>query len=117
MRECYLRSIIHASNGDAVAMCHSYKPLKIMNNTENKKDLIIDISQIVPGDYYIDLVLIDFGELGAETRMDAVQYVFNFRIMETPDFNLNKSWYRAGWGYINNGYIVEKTDEARGSHS
>jgi lipopolysaccharide transport system ATP-binding protein len=99
-KKCYLRAIIHSANGDAVAMCHSNEPIVVNRNADSVHEFEMDISQIVPGDYYLDLVLIDFGDLGAEIRLDSLQYVFRFRINETPNFNLFKNWYSAGWGYF-----------------
>lgn len=106
-RSCYLRAIIHASSGDPVAMCHSDKPLNLSVGNQNIKKFLLDISQIVPGDYYLDLVLIDYGQYGAEKRMDALQHVYRFRIVQTDGFNLDKDWYKEGWGYINNGALIE----------
>ena len=104
---CYLRVIIHAKNGDAVAMCHSLQPLIIGTGEVEISGLRLNISQIVPGEYYLDLVLIDAGELGAETRLEMVQSVYHFCIVDAPGFNMNKSWNTEGWGYINNGFIVQ----------
>lgn len=107
-KRCYLRVVIHANNGDPVAMSHTENPL-FLDTGSNEKNLLLDIAQIVPGDYYLDMILIDYGKYGAEMRMDALQAVYRFRIVECEGFNLNKNWYKAGWGYINNGVIFEES--------
>ncbi len=107
VHNCYLRAIIHSINGDAVSMCNTDKPIAIRPNAVTSKRLEIDISQIVPGDYYLDVSIFELGGLGAQERVDVIQNLYRFRIIETPGFNLDKPWYRAGWGYINNGSISE----------
>ena len=104
---CYLRTVIHASNGEAISMCNTKKPIVFFPGTDTVRQFELDISQIVPGNYYLDMSIFELGALGAEKRMDNLQNLYRFRIVESPEFNLNKTWYRAGWGYINNGYITE----------
>ncbi len=105
--ECYIRAIIHSMNGDAISMCNTERAISIQPNGETAKRFRIDISQLVPGDYYLDISIFEVGALGAQERFDVIQNLYRFRIIETPGFNLDKPWYPAGWGYINNGVISE----------
>lgn len=106
--EYYARVVVHAANGSAVSMCGTQNAMEIEPGTDIIKNFSVDISTFVPGKYYLDLVLFEMGDLGVENRLDCAQYVYNFYVVEKPGFNYNRPWYTPGWGYINNGYIMEE---------
>ena len=58
----------------------------------------------------MDIVLFEMGDLGVEKRLDCIQYVYNFNIVEKQGFNYDRPWYTPGWGYVNNGYVTEEPD-------
>jgi len=113
-RDVFMRIVIHAANGDAVSMCGSKNAMQLDPGNGQVKNFRVDISTFVPGRYYLDLILFEMGDLGVEQRLDCVQYVYNFFIVEKPGFNYDRPWYTPGWGHVNNGYVLEEEDPSRG---
>lgn len=109
-KNCFLRVVIHATNGEAVSMCGTKKDFDIRPGTSQRK-FSIDISYFVPGKYYLDIILFEMGDLGVEKRLDCAQFVYNFFIVEIPGFNYDRPWYTPGWGHVNNGYVQEELSE------
>ncbi len=106
----FIRVIIHAANGAPVSMCGSEHALQIEPGSNIRKNYSVDISSFVPGKYYMDIVLFEMGDLGVEKRLDCIQYVYNFNIIEKQGFNYDRPWYTPGWGHVNNGYVTEEPD-------
>ena len=89
-----------------------------MSSSENKicidsdeilvKKIIFDISDIVPGEYSLNICLYEIGMYGANKNIDIVENVLNFNIKSNINYNHGMGWNNNWWGYYNSGDLIVK---------
>lgn len=76
---------------------------RVINCQENEKfDIVIeaDISQIVPGKYYLTPSLYEVNNLGTTYFYEHINNAVAFEIQNVPGFNDNMPWEARWWGHI-----------------
>jgi lipopolysaccharide transport system ATP-binding protein len=59
-----------------------------------------DISQLVPGQYFLTTVLYESNQYGGFTFLDQVGRAINFRVNTVMGFNDNMYWNQHNWGHV-----------------
>lgn len=101
----YVRTILHSISGYSVTMCATESGINIKANSQYSTKLCMDISNCVPGRYYIDFVLFEMGDLGANVKLDAIANLYVFDIDPSELLYHGLDWNPEWWGYTCNGYL------------
>ena len=105
-RTVFIRTIMRAYSGDAVTMSATASGVQFESHQRKSVKLCMDISNCVPGKYYIDFVLFEMGELGANIRLDAITNLYSFDIDPSEKIYHGLQWNPEWWGYTCNGYLT-----------
>ena len=97
---------MRAYSGDAVTMSATAFGVQFESHQRKSVKLCMDISNCVPGKYYIDFVLFEMGELGANIRLDAITNLYSFDIDPSEKIYHGLQWNPEWWGYTCNGYLT-----------
>ena len=81
--------------------------MQIQGGSRKQKEYILDISNLVPGNYSLAFVIRESGQMGTEMKLDALQDIYNFLVTENLGFNHDMQWQSQWWGHICNGFIEE----------
>lgn len=105
MHSVFVRTILHAISGEPVSMCSIESGIQIDKGSKEKVKFCMDISNCVPGKYYIDFVLFEMGDFGANIKLDAVANMYVFDIDPSEKLYHGLDWNPEWWGYMCNGFL------------
>ena len=83
-------------NGYAVGIAYSEV---FSGETETKTQFTLDISNLLPGKYYLELILLEVDEYGGQVKHDCIREAIPFEVVVNP----NNPIYQASnksWGFI-----------------
>lgn len=104
----YIR-IIMKNTLDNVIMMSSIKEAYCMKPcVEECIEVIMNTSNVVPGEYRFSFVLYEVGELNTDRNIDVLRDVANISIKASPNFNHGMQWNPRWWGSIFNDYLIIK---------
>lgn len=103
-----LRAQIKTLGGTSIMMSTTKEEICFQSKEERLKEYDMDISNLVPGKYTLTLVIYEVGEFGTDSNIEVLRDIYIFNIRGKIGFNHNMPWNSQWWGYITNGYLVEK---------
>ncbi len=105
--DLFFRLMLKNTEGSVVTMSSTEKPFHIDPEGSLDKRFEFDVTNIVPGDYFLSFVLYEVGQYGADRNVDVMRDIYSFTIKVVPGFNHDVPWNTHFWGYVNNGYLKE----------
>lgn len=114
-----VRVILRSISGLSVTMSSTEKPLILKCNSATTINMLLDISNIVPGRYYLDFVLFESGDLGITNKVDCVTNLYVFDIVPSQNLYNGAEWNTEWWGYVCNGnlsIISEGTEDENANY-
>ena len=98
----YLRFTVTNADGTSVTMMTTNHGVDFVAQDSGYMYLNLDISMLVPGQYYLTPTLYNVNEFGQMLHQDVVHEAFLFEIQKVPGFNNNMEWHKNSWGYFYN---------------
>ena len=91
---------VFSTDGKAVTLMSAPNFINCKSGEELAITLEADISQIVPGRYYLTTVLYQSNEYGGYHFLDHIDCAVTFRVDTVPGFNDNIPWNHHWWGHV-----------------
>jgi lipopolysaccharide transport system ATP-binding protein len=91
---------IYSSDGKVITLMCAPSCIHCKSGEEQKITLEADISQIVPGQYFLTTVLYESNQYGGFHFCDHVGAAVTFQIDAAMGFNENMYWNQHTWGYV-----------------
>lgn len=100
-----LRIIMKTSSGTIVTMAYPEEEITLAGNETKDFDVVMDTSNVVPGQYVFTYVLYEVGEMNADRNLDVLRDISEITIKASPQFNHGMHWNVSWWGTFNNGHL------------
>ena len=91
---------IYSSDGKVITLMCAPHCIDCKSGEEQQITLEADISQIVPGQYFLTAVLYESNQYGGFHFCDHVNAAATFQINASMGFNDNMYWNQNTWGYV-----------------
>ena len=105
VHKVFIRVILHSTSGDSVTMTSTEAGIELFPLDKKEVKCSMNISNVVSGRYYLDFVLFEMGELGANIKLDAISNLYVFDIDPSKELYHGLDWNPEWWGYVCNGYL------------
>ena len=91
---------VFSTDGKAITLMSAPNFINCKSGEELVITLEADVSQIVPGRYYLTTVLYESNEYGGYHFLDHIDCAVTFRVDTVADFNDNIPWNHHWWGHV-----------------
>ena len=91
---------LFTASGEIITLMIAPKLIDCKAGEELVIPLEADVSCLVPGQYYLTIVLYESNEFGGYHFMDHIEHAVTFDVLTVMGFNDNMPWNSSGWGNV-----------------